>query len=129
MGGGQVSENSLDFSRFRTHIEAALSHSENTHQFEDVAKMVAAGEAMLWPGPASVICTETIDHPQRRILNFFLAGGTMPELEAMTPLVLEWGKEQGCSMATLVGRRGWERTFLARTGWRKSDCIIMVKDL
>lgn len=124
-----MSDNLLALDRYRSHIERALSHASATHAFEDVAQMVSAGQANYWPGPASIVVTETIDHPKARLLHFFLAAGLRPELERMTPLILQWGRSQGCTRATLVGRKGWQRTFLARTGWRTTDLVLMEKEL
>jgi len=53
----------------------------------------------------------------------------MAELEAMVPGVVEWGREQGCTLARMAGRRGWERSFLTDTGWAKTQHIIMEKPL
>lgn len=111
--------------RFRPHIEAALSYAGESHRYEDVAEMVSAGRAMFWPGPDSVIITETIEHPRSRVLHFFLAGGRLPELRAMTPLILDWGRSQGCTHASLLGRRGWQRSFLAHQGWTTSALVLM----
>lgn len=119
----------LALSHFRSHIEAALSHGSATHTYEDVAEMVAAGHAQFWPGPASVVVTETIAHPQAKRLHFFLAAGVRRELEAMTPGILDWGRSVGCTRATLMGRKGWTRTFLKDTGWNASDLVLMEKAL
>lgn len=119
----------LDISRFRPHISAALAYSGGTHQYEDVAEMIAAGRANLWPGPESVIVTEVIQHPREKHLHFFLAAGNRRELAAMHPLVCDWGRAQGCTKASLVGRKGWQRTFLAGAGWRVSDLILMERAL
>ena len=117
----QLAENdgklALDVSRYRPQIEAALVYADATHAYDDVARMIAAGELQLWPGPASCIVTEVIRFPRKTVLNFFLAGGTLRELEAMAPLVCAWGKTQGCDAATFTGRKGWARTFLTRQGW------------
>jgi hypothetical protein len=91
--------------------------------------MVSCGEAHFWPGVNSCIVTECVQHPGKRFLNFFLAAGHLGELEAMTPLILEWGKLNGCTHATLAGRKGWERTFLSRTGWKKTEVIIMETEI
>lgn len=124
-----MSEPNVALSRYRRHISDALSHASATHAYDDVARMVSAGLMQYWPGPASIVVTETIDHPQARLLHFFLAAGVRAELEAMTPLILDWGKSRGCTRATLIGRKGWQRTFLKDTGWRTSDLIFMEKDL
>ena len=119
---------------YRPQIRAALRYAcgtdgRPTHTVDDVIEMVETDLAQCWPGPRSVIITEVIDRPRRRVLHFFLAGGVMRELEAMTPLILEWGVTQGCDSASLIGRKGWERSFLARTGWSRNDSILMEKML
>lgn len=90
--------------------------------------MVAAGHALLWPGPASCIVTESISYPQKRVLNFFVAGGNLPELTAMAPLILQWAKEKGFQRAVLCGRPGWERA-LAPMGFERRPLVILEKDL
>jgi hypothetical protein len=91
--------------------------------------MVVRGEAHFWPGGGSCVVTEIIVQPGKRYLNFFLAAGRLEELEAMTPIILEWGKANGCTHALLTGRPGWERTFLTKTGWTKSNYVIMERGL
>ena len=60
-------------------------------------------------------------------LHFFLAGGVMAELEAMTPIILEWGVAHGCTKARLVGRKGWARSFLMDSGWHDTGLVILEK--
>jgi hypothetical protein len=112
----------------RREIEAALQYSGGTHSFDDVVALVHEGRLQYWPAPHSVIVTEIIQYPQYRALNFFLAGGQLPELEVMEPLILDWGRQQGCKVACLTGRKGWERTFLTRQGWRPS-LVVLEKQL
>lgn len=110
-----------DLSQYRRYIESALAFNGGTHTYDDVVEMIAAGQALLWTGPATVCITEIIDHPRKRILNIFLAGGeapgVLPEMERILPIILDWAREQGCQLATFTGRKGWEKTFLARSGW------------
>lgn len=76
-----------------------------------------------------MIVSELIDYPRTRVLNVFLAGGDMAELRAMLPSVLEYGKAHACHYATLLGRRGWGRTFLTQTdGWTEK-AVLLSKDL
>lgn len=119
----------LDLAKYRSQIEAALSFADGSHTFEDVRDLVEAGRMQFWPGPSSAIVTEVIEYPQHRVLNFFLAGGNLSELEGMTPEILEWGKAKGCSKAVFAGRRGWERTFLTRTGWAPSQLVVLEKQI
>ena len=117
-----------ELDRARPHIEAALSYANGTHTFEDVAAGISAGKMLLWPGENSAIVTQIVEHPRQRTLHFFLAGGNLAELEAMLPLIIEWGRKQGCTAASLTGRRGWERTFLKREGWT-ADLVVMRKEI
>ena len=113
-----------DISAYRGYIEAALAHGDGSYTFEDIAQLVAEGKLQFWPGVASVIITEIIEHPRRRALNIFLAGGNLPEIEAMVPLLQEWAKTHACTDAFFTGRAGWERTFLSRTGWIKTAVVF-----
>lgn len=112
----------------RPQIEAALSYSGGTHNFNDVCEQITAGRLQFWPGPRSVVVTEIIEYPRQRTLHFFLAGGHMAELEAMLPTILEWGRAQGCTSASLTGRKGWVRSFLKDEGWNES-LVTMTKAL
>lgn len=114
-----------DISAHRSYIEAALKYADGSHTFEDVRDLVAQDRMHFWPGPNSAIVTEILEYPQYKVLNFFLAGGTLTELEQMTPHILAWGKEQGCKKATFLGRRGWERTFLTATGWTQPNMVVL----
>ena len=118
-----------ELDRARPHIEAALSYASGTHTFEDVAADISAGRAILWPGENSAVVTRIVEHPRKRTLHFFLAGGNLAELEVMLPIIMQWGRERGCSSASLTGRRGWERTFLTKKeGWH-ADLVVLTKDL
>lgn len=122
-------EKTLALPAYRGHIEDALVYADATHTYDDVVSMVAAGRAQFWPGPASCIVTEIIDYPRKRVLNLFLAGGTLAELEAMLPFVLDWGRSQGCQSAAFIGRRGWLRSFATTAGFREAPLTLMEKSL
>ena len=110
----------VDILTYRRYIEAALEYAGGSHTFEDVVEQVAAGKLQFWPGVESAVVTGIIDEPQYRALNIFLAGGNLAELERMTPLILQWGRERGCRKAMFFGRPGWERSYLTRAGWTLS---------
>lgn len=106
---------------YRALIESALAHGWGTHNFEDVVNDCARGMLQFWPGPHSVIVTEVITYPRFKALRIFLAAGTQAELEAMSPPIIEWGREQDCTRMEIMGRKGWARSFLARSGWDTSS--------
>lgn len=111
----------MDIQQARQYIEGALVYAKGSHTFDDVVAEVEAGGLQFWPGIGSAILTEIIEYPQYRVLNFFLAGGNRAELEAMYPLIEAWGRTQGCTRAAMLGRKGWERTFLTqKEGWTQT---------
>jgi hypothetical protein len=118
----------LEFARCEPHIRAALKYSAGSHTVEDVVLEVASGGAQFWPGQESVIVTKVIQYPQHKSLHFWLAGGDLHELEAMHAQVEEWGKAQGCTHSTIVGRKGWERTFLRDRGFTPQS-VVFSKEL
>lgn len=110
-------------------VEAALAYCQGTHGFEDVVREVEDGEAQFWPGPNSMLVTQLDRQPQRTILLFWLAAGEGVEIRAMVPKVLEWGRENGATLARFVGRKGWLRSFVVEDGWQPSEFIIMERGL
>jgi hypothetical protein len=117
-----------EFDRVSPQLSAALAH-DDTHTLDDVRELVLRGEAQLWAGVRSVLVTQIINTPQKRLLHFFLAGGDLDEIQAMQYFLLDWGRQQGCVKATMLGRRGWERTFLTREDGWDSRLVYMTKEL
>lgn len=117
-----------DIAAARPYIEAALEYAGGTHTVDDVLTDIRAGRLQLWPAPGSALVTEIVDYPQKRILNCFLAGGNLVELEIMAPVIEDFARSQGCTAVTLVGRRGWERTFLATRGYDPIQ-VVYQRDL
>lgn len=121
----------MDLSGYRKYIEDALEYAGGTHTYDDVIEAVRSGAMQAWPGPSAIIITELQDYPQKRAINFFLAGGeksSLAEMAVIEPLILEWAKKQGCTVATFAGRPGWERTFLTTRGW-ESKLVVLEKAL
>lgn len=119
-----------DIDDYRASIEEALVYADHSHTFEDVRDMVHAGRLQFWPGAHSVIITEILDYPRYKALNYFLAGGgSLAEMEAMTPGIEAWARSMGCDRAVMTGRLGWERTFITRDGWRQKPLAVYEKTL
>jgi hypothetical protein len=113
----------LEFDRLSGHVQAALDRGGNTHTVQDVAAGLESGQFQMWTGDDSIIITEIVDFPRKRICNYFLAGGRLNELEPMVPVIEEWAKEErGCDGITLIGREGWSKTFLRDMGYTVLHC-------
>lgn len=119
----------LEAARLRKHLEAALEYCGGTHTLVDVIEQVYAGHMQFWPGERSAIVTQIVEHPRKRVLAFFLAGGDGAELREMRGRIERWAlTEHGCTCATLTGRRGWARSFMVEEGY-SADLVHMTKEL
>lgn len=93
-------------------LDAALAHSGRSHNLDDVAAMVRMGQAYFWPAANGAGVALIEDNPQDRRLVIWLAGGERSALEhELLPQVEDWGRANGCTLALIVGRPGWERSL------------------
>ena len=104
-------------------LEAALAQGGDTHRLQDVLSAVYQGTAQLWIDGPCVIVTEVNDTPLERELHFWLAAGTLDEVIHLSNKVMKWGREQGCTVASLCGRRGWAKA-LRREGWNHQMIVM-----
>lgn len=109
-------------------ITRALAYTGGTHGPEDIDGGVREGRFQRWDGEDSSIVTEILQSPRRKTLHFFLAAGNMTELRGMVPPIMEWGKQQGCTKASFIGRLGWMRSFVREFGFRSTG-LLMEADL
>lgn len=97
-------------------LEEALAHGGGTHSLGDVAAAIDVGTAQLWESPGALLVTEVNVGPRLKELHFWLAAGELDAVLALADIVMDWGREIGCQVATLTGRKGWERV-MKRRGW------------
>jgi hypothetical protein len=113
---------------YREQIEAALKFADDSHSFEDIKAAVENEQLQFWPGFSSVVITEIIQLPRYRALNLFLAGGNIPELQAMLPEIEVFARHVGADRIVLTGRKGWLRSFLVHEGYGEK-MVTMEKKL
>ena len=105
-------------------ISRALQLAQ-THTPADVAEGVASGRFQEWANDDTVVITEVLETPLRKTLHFFLAEGSMPEIRAMLPGILDWARMHGCTHASLVGRKGWSRVaWMKDEGWTEEGVMM-----
>ncbi|WP_374576122.1 hypothetical protein [Phenylobacterium sp.] len=93
-------------------IAAALEHARGAYALEDVLEIVRLGDARFWAGRQAAMVTEIHEYPRVRALHFWLAGGDLAELrDHLRPMAEAWGRAQGCTRATIIGRKGWARAL------------------
>lgn len=90
-------------------LEKALAYQKE-HSIEDVADAIDRGDAQLWCGDKSVLVTEMLKYPRRKVCRIWLASGEKDELVyRMLPDVETWAASRGCAAVEVVGRKGWLR--------------------
>jgi hypothetical protein len=103
------------------YIRAALAYTGDppTHTLDHLLDAIADEHMQFWPAQQSFVITELLKSPTGiGIVNLFLAGGNLAELQTLLPIIEAWAVSQGCQRAMCIGRKGWERTFVTKiAGW------------
>ena len=114
------------FDRSRPWLEAALTHSVGGYDIAQVRAAIDAGTAQFWPTANSAAVTTIDTFPSGlKVLQFWLAGGSLDELTLTEANALAWARTLGCGKAVIIGRAGWQRRL---EGYRDAGRIL-VKDL
>jgi hypothetical protein len=108
----------LSDSEKRRRLERALEFGGGTHAVADVAALIADGKAQLWEYQDGCIVTELHCYPRRKDVHFWTISGALSDCLALEHDILPWAIEEGCTVATACGRKGWGRVA-APTGWRQ----------
>ena len=102
----------------KARMERALEYGGPTHTLADVAKDIRDGKAQWWSNGDGMIVTEVHTFPLLKAVHFWLIAGALRDCLALEHDILPWAIEQGCTVATACGRKGWGRVA-APTGWRE----------
>jgi hypothetical protein len=95
-------------------LTRAIGLMDDVADFDSVRDDVASGRMQVFTTGDSILLAEVQQYRRTKILQLCYGAGALHEMEPWFEKVLEWGKEQGCTKVVMVGRRGWERTFLGR---------------
>lgn len=105
------------------------AHRTDLYPPEWLDAQVANGLAVPIIGERSAMLVGARIYPSGQKVGVIKAGaGNLDELiHELAPRAEQWGREQGCNMALLEGRPGWERA-LKNHGWSTHQ-VVLVKDL
>jgi hypothetical protein len=101
-------------------LQRALDYGGGTHRVADVVQLVREGKAQFWPPGGEgdgCIVTEIHEFPLFKAIHYWLIWGELRACLSLEHEINPWAVEQGCTIATATGRRGWGRVA-APTGWR-----------
>lgn len=117
-----------DRNELQRRLMRALEVAGNTHGPDDVAHAVKQGRMQSWTNGDSLIVTEVLEFPKTKALNVFLAVGNLDEVLALLPDLEEFGRQHGCAVMRMEGRKGWARV-LPHYGWVADPKVIYERRL
>jgi hypothetical protein len=110
-------------------MQRALHYGGNTHSVGDIIDLLKSEQAKLFENEDGVIVAEMHRFPQLTAVHLWLLFGELKHVLALEHEVLPWGIENGATIATACGRRGWGKVA-APTGWLpQSDMFNFYKPL
>jgi hypothetical protein len=112
-------------------LAKVTEHTEGEITTEDYIEPLSLGEMQLWIAVKdeelhSVMVTQIIPYPQKRILRILaIAGSEFKALYKFKDMVESFAIRSGCSALELWGRKGWKKLL---PDW-KDSYIVYTKDL
>ena len=118
----------LEAEDFRKRLAKALEVGGNGYGPEDIAQAVAEGRMQAWTRNDSLVVTEVIMRPKANAINIVLAAGLLEDVLALQADMMAFGREHGCKVMRMEGRRGWAK-ILPREGWKQDNKVIFERAL
>lgn len=112
----------LSTDELKRRFERAVRQLGGAYDVEDIINRVNDGTMQSWQSGQSVVVTEVLSFPRKKIVNVVLVAGNIEEIMALQDEVAAWAKEIGCSKMITSGRRGLS-TVLPKYGWSNGRCI------
>lgn len=102
----------------------ALDRGANLYSPEDVYQKIKTGECQLWMSPSHKSAAVTTWTPSSvgMIINIWLGGGNLDELQDLAVQIEQWGRENGATRSMIVGRRGWGKSL---PGYKESATLFL----
>lgn len=115
-----------DWAQCREAMLPAIAETKGTHTEDDILAGLIAGTYRLWRRNASGVVTDFAAYPRMKVINIFLAGGSLKDVLSLQAEIENYGRKIGCQRATgLAVREGWQKVV---AGGRKLG-VCMYKDL
>mgnify|MGYP000452809980 CR=1 FL=1 len=98
-------------------LEQILARSDMDRHWAECE--LAGGRMQAWTlgRPVhSLVLSQIENRPKRRVLVVWGAAGVLSALLPAMPVLLAWGRQQGCSVVECTGRLGWQRAL----GWPRA---------
>lgn len=116
-----------------TGLQEALDAGGDLTPLWAIRETILSGHKQFWSlgsdGNAAMV-TQVEDHPfNGRECCIYLAAGDLASLERLLPKVEAWAKASGARAMTVMGRLGWQRSFLTRAAGYTPLSVLYMKEL
>lgn len=104
-------------------IRRALEMEGGLYEFEDILDAINNGHMQSFSDGDSLVVTRISHFPRKKVLEIIIALGTIEQLMAIEPRLVDFAKEWGCSAMMAYGRLGWEGVMTK--GWKRVFSFYM----
>lgn len=101
----------------------ALEGLGGAYDVDDIVQRVSEGTLQSWQRGQSVVVTEVLGYPRKKVVNMLLAVGDLDDIMSLQDEIATWGRDLGCASMVMSGRKGWNKV-LPKHGWTNGRCIF-----
>lgn len=99
------------------------------YDMDDIYHAIICHDFQFWTTENSALITQVQYYPKKLVLHLFLAAGNLDELEELYLEAEAYARKEGCSYITILGRQGWEKSFLTKNHNFKVICSELMKEV
>lgn len=109
-----------------TGMQKALALGGDGLTMADVVAEIRNGTAQTWGCDGAWIITRINTTPRCKTIHFWLAAGEKNACIELQRQILIWARSEGCTRATMHGRKGWIRA-LETEGWKQPPKLVVLE--
>ena len=102
---------------------ARILRKMGTHNVEDLLDEVYNGKKQVFTCHDSVLFTQLVDFPRMRVLEFFVAVGSMADMLDLERQATEFAVSVGATRIRAFARPGWARSRIRHGAWSPSTTV------
>lgn len=93
------------------------------YTIEDILERIKDGRMQSFARDETWAVTQINEYPRRKVLDLVFVVGDLDVLKPMEQDIIDFGRQQGCSLIMANGRMGWLREKFE--GWEAISCMFV----